>query len=289
MKIMKLLDYHRMVDYMLLDGKMLSNKIKNELKAEFAKLDPKPKLVVILVGDDPASKLYVQSKQKACEEVGVISETILLDSTITEEQLVLEIERLNNDPTVHGILVQLPLPKHLNETLIINTISDKKDVDGFHIYNKGRLINNLETIVPATPLGVLTLLKEYNIEIKGKHAVVIGRSNIVGRPMAALLLNHDATVTICHRYTENLKQYTLMADIIVCAVGKPNLITADMVKEGAVIIDVGINRLGKKVVGDVDFENVKDKASAITPVPGGVGPMTIAMLLSNLLKCYQNQ
>ncbi len=278
-----------MVDYMLLDGKMLSNKIKNELKAEFAKLDPKPKLVVILVGDDPASKLYVQSKQKACEEVGVISETILLDSTITEEQLVLEIERLNNDPTVHGILVQLPLPKHLNETLIINTISDKKDVDGFHIYNKGRLINNLETIVPATPLGVLTLLKEYNIEIKGKHAVVIGRSNIVGRPMAALLLNHDATVTICHRYTENLKQYTLMADIIVCAVGKPNLITADMVKEGAVIIDVGINRLGKKVVGDVDFENVKDKASAITPVPGGVGPMTIAMLLSNLLKCYQNQ
>ncbi|HQA19217.1 MAG TPA: bifunctional 5,10-methylenetetrahydrofolate dehydrogenase/5,10-methenyltetrahydrofolate cyclohydrolase [Bacilli bacterium] len=286
---MKLLDYHRMVDYMLLDGKMLSNKIKNELKAEFAKLDPKPKLVVILVGDDPASKLYVQSKQKACEEVGVISETILLDSTITEEQLVLEIERLNNDPTVHGILVQLPLPKHLNETLIINTISDKKDVDGFHIYNKGRLINNLETIVPATPLGVLTLLKEYNIEIKGKHAVVIGRSNIVGRPMAALLLNHDATVTICHRYTENLKQYTLIADIIVCAVGKPNLITADMVKEGAVIIDVGINRLGKKVVGDVDFENVKDKASAITPVPGGVGPMTIAMLLSNLLKCYQNQ
>mgnify|MGYP002399023730 FL=1 len=278
-----------MVDYMLLDGKMLSNKIKNELKAEFAKLDPKPKLVVILVGDDPASKLYVQSKQKACEEVGVISETILLDSTITEEQLVLEIERLNNDPTVHGILVQLPLPKHLNETLIINTISDKKDVDGFHIYNKGRLINNLETIVPATPLGVLTLLKEYNIEIKGKHAVVIGRSNIVGRPMAALLLNHDATVTICHRYTENLKQYTLIADIIVCAVGKPNLITADMVKEGAVIIDVGINRLGKKVVGDVDFENVKDKASAITPVPGGVGPMTIAMLLSNLLKCYQNQ
>lgn len=278
-----------MVDYMLLDGKMLSNKIKNELKAEFAKLDPKPKLVVILVGDDPASKLYVQSKQKACEEVGVISETILLDSTITEEQLVLEIERLNNDPTVHGILVQLPLPKHLNETLIINTISDKKDVDGFHIYNKGRLINNLETIVPATPLGVLTLLKEYNIEIKGKHAVVIGRSNIVGRPMAALLLNHDATVTICHRYTENLKQYTLMADIIVCAVGKPNLITADMVKEGAVIIDVGINRLGKKVVGDVDFENVKDKASAITPVPGGVGPMTIAMLLSNLLKCYQKQ
>lgn len=278
-----------MVDYMLLDGKILSNKIKNELKAEFAKLDPKPKLVVILVGDDPASKLYVQSKQKACEEVGVISETILLDSTITEEQLVLEIERLNNDPTVHGILVQLPLPKHLNETLIINTISDKKDVDGFHIYNKGRLINNLETIVPATPLGVLTLLKEYNIEIKGKHAVVIGRSNIVGRPMAALLLNHDATVTICHRYTENLKQYTLMADIIVCAVGKPNLITADMVKEGAVIIDVGINRLGKKVVGDVDFENVKDKASAITPVPGGVGPMTIAMLLSNLLKCYQKQ
>lgn len=278
-----------MVDYMLLDGKMLSNKIKNKLKAEFAKLDPKPKLVVILVGDDPASKLYVQSKQKACEEVGVISETILLDSTITEEQLVLEIERLNNDPTVHGILVQLPLPKHLNETLIINTISDKKDVDGFHIYNKGRLINNLETIVPATPLGVLTLLKEYNIEIKGKHSVVIGRSNIVGRPMAALLLNHDATVTICHRYTENLKQYTLMADIIVCAVGKPNLITADMVKEGAVIIDVGINRLGKKVVGDVDFENVKDKASAITPVPGGVGPMTIAMLLSNLLKCYQNQ
>lgn len=274
---------------MLLDGKMLSNKIKNKLKAEFAKLDPKPKLVVILVGDDPASKLYIQSKQKACEEVGVISETILLDSTITEEQLVLEIERLNNDPTVHGILVQLPLPKHLNETLIINTISDKKDVDGFHIYNKGRLINNLETIVPATPLGVLTLLKEYNIEIKGKHAVVIGRSNIVGRPMAALLLNHDATVTICHRYTENLKQYTLMADIIVCAVGKPNLITADMVKEGAVIIDVGINRLGKKVVGDVDFENVKDKASAITPVPGGVGPMTIAMLLSNLLKCYQNQ
>ena len=274
---------------MLLDGKKVSTDIKERLKIEFSKLSPKPKLVVILVGDDPASKLYVRSKQRACEEVGVVSEVILLDSSITEQQLILEIEKLNNDPTIHGILVQLPLPKHINETVVINSISDKKDVDGFHIMNKGRLFNGMPGLYPATPLGVITLLKEYNIDIRKKHAVVIGRSNFVGRPMAGLLLNNDATVTICHRHTENLKQYTLQADIIVCAVGKPNLITADMVKEGAVVVDVGINRIGKKVVGDVDFENVKEKASYITPVPGGVGPMTIAMLLYNLLNCYNNQ
>lgn len=274
---------------MILDGKKLSGKIKDNLKIEFGKLSIKPKLVVILVGNDTASKLYVKSKQRACNEVGVTSEVILLSNDITEQELIFEIEQLNNDPTVNGILVQLPLPHHLNETVIINSICDKKDVDGFHVLNKGRLFNNLPGLVPATPLGVITLLKENNIEIKGKHAVVIGRSNIVGKPMAALLLNNDATVTICHRHTSNLKDYTLQADIIVCAVGKANLITADMVKEGAVIVDVGINRIDKKIVGDVDFESVRQKASAITPVPGGVGPMTIAMLLCNLLACYQNQ
>lgn len=274
---------------MILDGRKLSDKIKKDLSLEFSKLQQPAKLVVILVGDDPASKVYVRSKQRACSEVGVICEVVNMESTITQEKLIEKISELNNDKDVHGILVQLPLPKHLNENIIINTIDYKKDVDGFHLLNKGSLFNGLNSVVPATPLGVITLLKEYNIEIAGKNALVIGRSNIVGKPMAVLLLNNDATVTIAHRKTADLKQYTLMADIIVSAVGKPNFITADMIQDGAVIVDVGISRVDKKVVGDVDFDNVVQKAKAITPVPGGVGPMTIAMVLRNLLTCYHNQ
>lgn len=274
---------------MILDGKKTSEKIKNQLKLEFSKLTTPAKLVVILVGEDSASKVYVKAKQKACAEVGVLCDVINMDSSISQNDLIEKIQELNNDKDVHGILVQLPLPNHLNEDLIINTIDFKKDVDGFHLLNKGSLFNGLDSVVPATPLGVITLLNEYNINLSGKNALVIGRSNIVGKPMAILLLNNNATVTMAHRKTADLKQHTLNADVIISAVGKPNLITADMVKEGAIIVDVGISRVNKKVVGDVDFEEVLKKAGAITPVPGGVGPMTIAMLLKNLLTCYQNQ
>lgn len=274
---------------MILDGKKTSQNMKNELKAEFSKLSSSVKLVVILVGEDPASKIYVKAKQKACAEVGVVCEVLFMDSAISHEDLVGKIHQLNDAKDVHGILVQLPLPKHLNEDIIINTIDYKKDVDGFHLLNKGRLLNGVESVIPATPLGVITLLKAYEIDLSGKNALVIGRSNIVGKPMAILLLNNNATVTIAHSKTKDLKQLTLNADIIVSAVGKPHFITAEMIKEGAIIVDVGITRINKKVVGDVDFENVSKKAGAITPVPGGVGPMTIAMLLMNLLTCYQNQ
>lgn len=274
---------------MILDGKLVSNKIKEDLKIKLFSLPIKLKLVVILVGDDPASQIYVRSKQRACKEVGALSEVITLPSDVSEKALIKEIEKLNNDNSVHGILVQLPLPKHISESVVINSIDDMKDVDGFHMLNKGRLLNNMEGLVPATPLGVMELLKYYEIDVSGKNALVIGRSNIVGKPMAALLLNNNATVTIAHSHTKHLTQLTQQADIIVVGVGQVNLLTVDMVKENSIIIDVGINRVDGKVIGDVDFANVSKKAFAITPVPGGVGPMTIAMLLSNLYTCYKLQ
>ncbi len=270
----------------ILDGKKLADKIRNELKAEVKMFDHVG-LAVILVGDDDASRLYVSMKKKACEEAGIESFEIKLPSTVTEHELIAEVEKLNINNKVDGILVQLPLPKHINTAKIISVIDPKKDVDGFHHVNIGSLVAGMEDncFVSCTPLGVIKLLEEYNIDPKGKNSVVVGASNIVGKPMASLLLNRNSTVDICHIYTQDLKSHTINADIIIVAVGKANLITADMIKNDAIVIDVGINKLPNgKIVGDVDFDEVSTKASYITPVPGGVGPMTIAMLLSNTVK-----
>jgi len=264
----------------LLDGKKLSEKILEEAREK----NSNAKLAVILVGQDPASKVYVRNKNKACEKAGVSYEEYLLDENTTQEELIKLIKELNEKIDVNGILLQSPIPRHLNIEEAFNTISPLKDVDGFHPTNAGNLILGKAKFVPCTPLGVIRLLKEYNIEIAGKNAVVIGRSNIVGKPMASLLLNEDATVTICHSRTKNLSEITKTADILVSAIGKPKFITKDMIKDGAVVVDVGINRLEDgHIVGDVDFENVKEIASYITPVPGGVGPMTIAMLIENVI------
>jgi methylenetetrahydrofolate dehydrogenase (NADP+)/methenyltetrahydrofolate cyclohydrolase len=272
----------------LLDGRMLSQKIKDEIKAEIQELEIKPSLAVVLVGDDPASHTYVSMKQKACEYVGIDSLSYQLDKNSSEEEIVSQIIELNNNHEIDGILIQLPLPEHINTEKILELVSPEKDVDGFHPFNVGALTSNLNKnnrFVPCTPVGVMEIFKEYNIELQGKNAVVVGASNIVGKPMASLLLNANATVTVCHIYTKDLKQHTLNADILVVAVGKPNLITADMVKDDAIVIDVGINKLADdSIVGDVAFDEVSKKSQFITPVPGGVGPMTIAMLLSNTLK-----
>lgn len=264
----------------ILDGKSVAEKIKEELK----KKELKRKLAVILVGEDPASKVYVKSKNKSCMELGIEYEEHLLDEKTNQKELLDLIQQLNNRKDVTAILLQSPIPQHLNIEEAFNLIDPAKDVDGFNPVNVGKLTIGKEAYVPCTPLGVVRLLEEYNIPIEGKHAVILGRSNIVGKPMASCLLNRNATVTICHRKTENLKEITKTADILVAAIGKPNFITKDMVKQGAVVVDVGINRLENgKLVGDVDFENVKDTAEFITPVPGGVGPMTIAMLMNNIL------
>jgi len=269
----------------ILDGKTLSEEIKNSLKTKVANAKSEIGLAVILVGDDPASNLYVSMKQKACEFVGIKSILIRLPENISEDILINEITKLNNQENIDGILVQLPLPHQINTQKILSLISPEKDVDGFHPYNVGRVASGLDSFIPATPYGVMELFKEYDIELKGKNCVVVGASNIVGKPMAALLLNADATVEVCHIFTDDLKKHTLNADIILVGVGVINLIKEDMVKDGAIIIDIGINRADNgKLVGDVDFENVSKKCSYITPVPGGVGPMTIAMLLSNTLK-----
>ncbi len=269
----------------LLDGKKLSQKIKNELKEEISTLNFTPALAVILVGEDPASKTYVNMKHKSCEEVGIKSLVYRLDENITEDELLAKIDEINEDPSIHGLLIQLPLPKHIDTTRVLERVDVKKDVDGFHPYNMGRLVEGLDSFAPCTPLGVMELFKEYDIDVKGKDVCVVGASNIVGKPMWALLLNEFATVDICHIETKDLKAHTERADIVIVGVGKPNLITADMVKDGAIVVDIGINKLPNgKLVGDVDFENVSKKASYITPVPGGVGPMTIAMLLKNTLK-----
>lgn len=272
----------------LIDGKATSQKIKDEIKNEVIKLKQKgitPTLAVILVGDNPASQTYVASKQKACLACQMGSVMHKLSANTTEQELISLIDVLNADDSIDGILVQLPLPKHINTNEILRKIDPKKDVDGFCAQNMGALVSGLDGFVPCTPLGIMELLKQYNINPQGLNALVIGRSNIVGKPMAALLLNAGATVTIAHSKTKNLADLSKNADLIIAAIGKANFIKPEMIKEGAIIIDVGINRLENgKLVGDCDFENLKDKCDFITPVPGGVGPMTIAMLLSNTLK-----
>ncbi len=276
----------------LIDGKVISAAVKQKVAdgvAELKKQGVSVGLAVIIVGEDPASKVYVANKKKACEALGIISEEYALPENTTEEELLALINELNNKKSINGILCQLPLPKHLDEKLIINSISPNKDVDAFHPSNVGRIMIGDFDFVPCTPAGVMAMLEYEGIEVEGKNCVVIGRSNIVGKPMNMLLLHKNGTVTICHSKTKNLKEICLGADILVAAVGRAGFVTADMVKEGAVVIDVGINRVDGKLRGDVDFEAVKDKASAITPVPGGVGPMTIAMLMQNTLTAAKRQ
>ena len=276
----------------LIDGKALAKKIRAELKLEVEKLKANgilPKLAVIMVGEDKASKVYVKNKSKACEEIGVEFEEFILSEDTKIEELLSLIEELNNRADVHGILLQSPIPKHLNINKAFNAIDYRKDVDGFNPVNVGKLVIGEDTFISCTPLGVIRMLEEHGIEIEGKNAVVIGRSNIVGKPLAQCLLAKNATVTICHSRTKNIHQITSNADILVAALGKPKYIKENMVKEGAVVIDVGINRAEDgKLVGDVDFESVSKKASYITPVPGGVGPMTIAMLMNNVVKAAKN-
>lgn len=272
----------------LLKGKEVSARIKEELKEEVAKLKDAgivPGLAVIIVGDDPASRVYVNNKKKACAEIGIYSEEYALPAETSEKDLLALIEKLNRDDKINGILCQLPVPAHISEERIINAIDPKKDVDAFHPVNVGKIMVGNFDFVPCTPAGVMELIKESGIEVAGKECVVVGRSNIVGKPQAMLLLHQNGTVTICHSKTKDLKEKTKKADILVAAVGIPNFITGDMIKEGAVVIDVGINRVGgKKLVGDVEFESAEKVAGAITPVPGGVGPMTIAMLMRNTVE-----
>lgn len=279
----------------LIDGKLIAAQIREEVAAQVDALREKniePCLAVVLVGDDPASHTYVEAKRKASQEVGIRSIRHHLAKDVAESRLTELIERLNRDSGVHGILVQLPLPSHVNEYSIISAISPQKDVDGFHPYNAGRLITGLDTFIPCTPFGVSQMILKSGIETTGKHVVIVGRSNIVGKPLMNLLVQKtdtaNATVTLCHSKTSNIKAHTLQADILIAAIGRSRFITADMVKPGAVVIDVGINRIEEQgkvcLVGDVDFEGVRKVASRITPVPGGVGPMTVAMLMQNVAK-----
>ena len=276
----------------VIDGKSLAKKIREGLKDDVAKLKKKgiiPKLAVIMVGDDKASKVYVKNKSKACEEIGIEYEEFLRNSDITMDELLSLIDELNARDDIHGILLQSPIPKHLDINKAFNIIDYRKDVDGFNPVNVGKLVIGEDCFISCTPFGVMKMLEEYGIDIEGKNAVVVGRSNIVGKPLAQCLLAKNATVTICHSRTKNIHQITTNADILVAALGKPRYIKDTMVKEGAVVIDVGINRTEDgKLVGDVDFESVSKKASYITPVPGGVGPMTIAMLMTNLVKAAKN-
>jgi methylenetetrahydrofolate dehydrogenase (NADP+)/methenyltetrahydrofolate cyclohydrolase len=289
---------------LILNGKEVADTLKQKIAQEVEQMvaagHRAPHLVAILVGNDGGSQTYVGAKEKACHEVGFGGTVIRYDETITEEQLLAKIAEINADPEIDGLIVQLPLPKHINETKITHAILPQKDVDGFHDVNMGQLAKGNDGIVSATPLGITLILQHYNIETAGKHVVVIGRSNIVGRPISILLSNPgpvgNATVTVCHSRTQNLSAYTLQADIIVAAIGKPGFVTGDMVKEGAVVIDVGTTRIddpskkaGWRLSGDVDFASVEPKASAITPVPGGVGPMTITALLNNTLKVRKAQ
>jgi len=275
------------VSAQLIDGKLLSSAVKERIKKQVDLLKTHniyPGLAVILVGEDPASQIYVRNKERGCEEVGIRSVSVRLPEETTQEELERAIIRLNEDESVHGILVQLPLPNHLNEAKALELIKPEKDVDGFHILNTGKLFNGLQGVTACTPKGAMEMIKSTGVSISGKEAVVVGRSNIVGKPMAMLLLKENATVTVCHSRTADLASHTRRADILVAAVGKAGFITADMVKPGAVVIDVGINRVNGKVVGDVDFEGVSQVAGYITPVPGGVGRMTIAMLLDNTVQ-----
>jgi len=278
----------------IIDGKALSAKIRSQVKEESLKLqseyDIVPGLAVILVGDDPASHAYVKMKAKACKEVGFYSVVHEMPDTISQDEIIGTIKMMNSNPRIDGILVQLPLPKHIDTDTILEVIEPSKDVDGFHPYNVGRLVTNLDSFAPCTPLGVMEMFKEYKIDLEGKDVCVVGASNIVGKPMASLLLNANATVTITHIYTKDLASHTKRADIVIVGAGVPNLIKANMIKEGAIVIDIGINRLDDgRLVGDVDFKEVAPKCSYITPVPGGVGPMTIAMLLKNTIKATKRR
>lgn len=278
---------------LIIDGKKVSAEVKEQVRLEtleLAKKGIKPGLAVIIVGDDPASRVYVNNKKKACEAVGFLSREYALPATTTQEELLSLVKELNNDKEINGILCQLPLPKGLDEKAVIEAISPLKDVDAFHAINVGKIMIGDYDFLPCTPAGVMEMLHSYKIPVEGKNCVVIGRSNIVGKPMAMLLLHENGTVTVTHSRTKNLADVTREADILVAAIGKPKFVTADMVKEGAVVIDVGMDRdENGKLCGDVDFENVKDKCSAITPVPGGVGPMTIAVLMKNTLKACKIQ
>ncbi len=277
----------------LINGKELAKKIRGELKLEVEELNKKkikPKLAVIMVGDDKASGVYVRNKSKACNEIGIEFEEFLMDSSIKQEDLINLINTLNERKDINGILLQSPIPPHLNIREAFNTINYKKDVDGFNPINVGKLSIGEDSFISCTPYGVIKMLEEYDIPIEGKRAVIIGRSNIVGKPLIQCLLNKNATVTVCHSRTKNIEEITKEADILIAALGKPKFVKEDMVKEGAVVIDIGINRNEEgKLVGDVDFENVSKKASYITPVPGGVGPMTIAMLMNNVVKAAKIQ
>ncbi len=272
----------------IMDGKAVAKSIREGLKEEIDRLkkeDIHPGLAVVLVGNDPASAIYVRNKGEACRAAGIYSEEHTLPENTKESELLDLIHRLNNDPRIHGILVQLPLPSHINKDRVLKSVSPEKDVDGFHEINMGRLLTGQEGLVPCTPLGIMKLLEYYHIPVEGRFAVVVGRSNIVGKPVAMMLLQRNATVTICHTRTKNMAETCRMADILIAAAGKPGMITGEMIKDGAVVIDVGINRSDTgKLTGDVDFESASMKAGWITPVPGGVGPMTIAMLLYNTVK-----
>jgi methylenetetrahydrofolate dehydrogenase (NADP+)/methenyltetrahydrofolate cyclohydrolase len=275
----------------IIDGKVLAQQIEEEVRSGVEDLESNrgvtPVLATILVGDDPASRMYVRLKHKACERVGIRAEDYLLPAEASQEELASLIDTLNKNKDVHAILLQLPLPKHLSPQEAMETIDPAKDADGFHPYNMGKLMIGDEGLVPCTPHGVIRALEEYNVPVKGKNVVIIGHSNVVGKPMAAMFLNRNATVSVCHVFTDNLKKYTLGADILVVAAGVKHLIKVDMVKEEAVIFDVGITKEESGVYGDVDFENVIKKASLITPVPGGVGPLTVAMLMKHVLMCTE--
>ena len=277
----------------IIDGKELAKKIRANLKIECEELKNKqinPKLAVIMVGDDPASKVYVRNKSKVCEDVGIEYKEYLLSSNTKQKELIELIEKLNQDKRINGILLQSPIPANLDINEAFRTISPQKDVDGFNPVNVGKLVLNQDTFVSCTPYGIMKMFEKYNIDLTGKNVVILGRSNIVGKPLMHCCLNKNATVTVCHSKTQNLAQKAKEADILISAIGKAQFVTADMVKENAVVIDVGINRLENgKITGDVDFENVKEKASYITPVPGGVGPMTIAMLMNNVIKATKRQ
>lgn len=278
----------------LLDGKAVANRLKEDLAQKVAPLDKKPGLAVVLVGDDPASQVYVGAKEKACQKIGMYSEKVLLPASTTQEELLAVIDRLNHDARIHGILIQLPLPPALDEAAVLAAVNPAKDVDGFHPINMGHLLGSKgklpeHLLMPCTPKGIMKLIAESGLDLSGKQAVVIGRSNLVGKPVALMLLSANATVTVCHSRTGNLAAHCQSADIIVAAVGQEKLIKADMVKPGAVVIDVGVNRNTEgKIVGDVDFEQVKEVAGYLTPMPGGTGPMTIACLLENTLIAYRS-
>lgn len=273
----------------IMDGKAVSKIVKDEVKKEIKELNIKPKLLVIIVGKDPASMVYVSSKEKACKQCLIEAETVCLEENASQKDVIDVIEKANKDKNINGILVQLPLPNHIDTEYVINKIDPDKDVDGLTNINQGKLVNGVKGIVPCTPKGIMRLLREYAVDLNGKNAIVIGRSVLVGKPIALLMLQANATVTVAHSKTKNLVDICKSKDVIVSAVGKPKFVTGEMVKEGAVVIDVGINRVHGTLVGDVDYYEVSEKAARLTPVPGGVGPMTIACLMENILECYKIQ